>query len=464
MKLLRRLFGARSEVEVPPVPDRIELRIPGGLFADVLRHTTDTTRGEEAGFLLCSVALGDHGTTLLARDWLPVPEEEVIRRGGKFVVEWTPAFNSKAISNALEMGCSLVLVHYHGGTEPELSGDDRVNAEDLFPAISRLLDGRVSGSVVLGAPGASGIFWRDGRPAGTFFRLRVVGDYIDDQYPKPPLRSLGVRRRLDRQNLAIGTRTDELLSAATVAIVGASGGGSHVFQQLLHQGVGTLIVVDPQLVEESNLGRLVGSEVYDVDRTPKTEVALRLARRVDPRTKVVPVQEAFPSPSVIVALKQADVVVACVDTWRVREQLNEFCRRQHIPYVDIGINIETADGRLERADGQLIVVTPDSACMRCLPILSDAVLERERKERPPGYDRNPDAAGDPQVVSMNGTLASEACNAVLDLITGYSGGKRGPGWWQYDGRGGTLEQIDPPPRHRPGCPGCAQFGHGDPSI
>ena len=62
---------------------------------------------------------------------------------------------------------------------------------------------------------------------------------------------------------------------------------------------------------------------------------------------------------------------------------------------------------------------------------------------------------------MNGTLASEACNAVLDLITGYSGGARGAGWWLYDGRAGVFERVVEMPR-RMGCPACAQAGHGDP--
>ncbi len=71
------------------------------------------------------------------------------------------------------------------------------------------------------------------------------------------------------------------------------------------------------------------------------------------------------------------------------------------------------------------------------------------------------AAGDPQVVSMNGVLASEACNAALDLVTAYSGGRRGGKMWQYEGRAGQLEQHDLPSR-RSGCAGCAQEGHGDP--
>jgi hypothetical protein len=81
----------------------------------------------------------------------------------------------------------------------------------------------------------------------------------------------------------------------------------------------------------------------------------------------------------------------------------------------------------------------------------------------PGYDRDPNAPGDAQVVSMNGTLASEAANTVLDLITGYSGGRRQIGWWQYNGRDGTMAPLDEPVKRRADCPGCAEQGHGDPA-
>jgi len=95
-----------------------------------------------------------------------------------------------------------------------------------------------------------------------------------------------------------------------------------------------------------------------------------------------------------------------------------------IPLRDIGIAIRTAGERLVTADGQLVASQPGEPCMRCW-FITDSVLAAERRDRAPGYDRNPDAPGDPQVVSMNGRLASEACNCVLDLITGYSGGRRG---------------------------------------
>jgi hypothetical protein len=134
-----------------------------------------------------------------------------------------------------------------------------------------------------------------------------------------------------------------------------------------------------------------------------------------------------------------------------------------IPLVDIGMTIETRGERLVRADGQVILSMPGRACLRCW-FVTDAILDLERREKPAGYDRNPDAPGDPQVVSMNGTLASEASNCVLDLLTGYSGGERGARWfWQYDGRRGQLDRVRLP-SHRGNCPACAEERLGDPLV
>ncbi len=243
-------------------------------------------------------------------------------------------------------------------------------------------------------------------------------------------------------------------------MVGVSGGGSHVFQQLAYQGVGTLIAIDDQCVDESNLGRMVGAGFSDIDVTPKTEVARRVAHAVDPGINVIEVHERFPSTAAIDAMRSADVVIACLDTFRARADVNAFCRRYLIPLVDIGITIRSRGEHLALAQGQVAVSLPGQPCLRCW-LLTDAVLDKERRERPPGYDRNPDARGEPQVVSMNGTLASEACNCVLDLLTGYSGGERGGKVWLYDGRAGSLTPTDLPSA-RPGCPACAEEGLGDP--
>jgi molybdopterin/thiamine biosynthesis adenylyltransferase len=232
---------------------------------------------------------------------------------------------------------------------------------------------------------------------------------------------------------------------------------------LAHLGLGRIVVIDDEVVEDVNLGRMIGSQPADANKALKTEVMARVIEGIDPSIVVEQVPHRFPARETLEPLKTVDIVIACVDSFVAREEINTFCRRYDIPLIDIGLGIETKEGRLISAYGQLTVAMPSSACLRCSPLLSDAVLEKERLERPPGYDRNAYAVGDPQIVSMNGVLASEAVNMALDLITGYANGKRDSNWWLYDGRAGTMTKCDPFGR-RVDCPACAEQGHGDPRF
>jgi molybdopterin/thiamine biosynthesis adenylyltransferase len=460
-----RLLGGRSTspapVESTPClePLSVDVRIEADLLAVVRERVEDFTRGEEAGFLVCAVSELPGRFVLLAREWLPIPESEIERNVQGSVLSWSAKFNGEALQRAFDLNGTLVLVHSHGRAHPHFSSDDRRKEPPVFAPASRMLDPFPTGSMLLGAGDAVGSFWRAGERNVRFRRLVVLGETIS-VWRSEPL-APRARKRLARLAPVIGPEGDAKLADVRVAVIGISGGGSHVVQQLAHQGVGALIPDDDELVDETNLGRVVGATHVDVDRTRKTDLAERVAKAIDPDISVVKVNERFPSPAAIEALKSADVIVSCVDTFRAREAINLFCRRYLIPLVDIGMTIETRGERLVRADGQVIVSIPGYPCMRCW-FLTDAVLAREEREHPAGYDRNPDAPGDPQVVSMNGTLASEACNCVLDLVTGYSGGERGARWWLYDGRSGQLERHETP-SHRPDCPACAEQRLGDPT-
>ena len=435
------------------------------MFAQVRQHVEDWREGEQGAFMVCGQATAGGIDVLLARTWEPIPAvPSGSTSSGEYGLEWSPQYSASILAKADRASAALVLIHSHGGsTRPALSAADRKSAQSLFPGFSRVLAGKPSGSVVLGSQAAAGEFWRDGQHYAALRQLRVGGAPLQFWPPVAgPTTRAAFKRRHARMVHAIGPESEAKLAAASVAVVGLCGGGSHVVQQLAHMGVGRLVLIDHDVVEDVNLGRMVGSRASDVKkRVLKTDVMRRMIRSIDPDVSAEPIRHAFPDPETLAALKSVDLVVACVDSFLVREQINAFCRRHHLPLIDIGLGIKTDAERLITASGQLIVVTPDSPCLRCGPLLSDSVLERERRERPPGYDANPDAPGEPQVVSMNGTLASEASNAVLDFITGYSGGRRGAGWWLYNARGGEVERCKPSPR-RAGCPACAERGLGDP--
>jgi molybdopterin/thiamine biosynthesis adenylyltransferase len=449
-----------QDAEAIEAHEEIDVRIETDLLASVRAHVEDFTRGEEAGYLVCSVSELPSRFVLLAREWLPIPEWAIERNTDGSVLAWSARFNGEALQRAFDLDATLVLVHSHGVPRPHFSGDDRRKEPPVFAPASRMLDPFPTGSLLLGEKDAAGSFWRGGVRAGDFCRLVVLGDMIEiwRATDLPLLRC----ERLARLAPVIGPEGEAKLAEARVAVIGISGGGSHVVQQLAHQGVGTLIAVDDDTIDESNLGRIVGANYEDIDKMKKTDLAERVATAIDPSIRVEKVEQRFPSPQAIAALKSADIVVACVDTFRAREAINRFCRRYMIPLVDMGMTLDSRGERLIRADGQLIVTIPGRPCMRCW-FITDAVLEREQRERPAGYDRNPDGPpGDPQVVSMNGTLASEACNCVLDLTTCYSGGERGAKWWLYDGRTGQLERQDMPSARRD-CPACAEQRLGDPT-
>jgi molybdopterin-synthase adenylyltransferase len=462
--IARRIGGNTWETADNPsrrTARRVDIRITRKLFETMLDHVENFVQGEEAGFLICSLSHLVDRDVLLAREWMPIPETALTRNTDGSMLAWSAAFNSSVLERAIDLGGSLVLVHSHGGSQPAFSADDRAKEVPLFAAFSRLLFDAPTGTLLLGSGDAAGSLWRNGINELHFGRLVILDETIEvwqsvEAISPEPKR----RKRLIRQSGAIGPQSDVKLASTRVAVLGVSGGGSHVIQQLAHQGVGTLMPVDDQLVEESNLGRLVGASEADIDVSLKTQVARRVVQSVDTSIEVIEVSDRFPSRETLDVLRSADIIVACVDTFYARNTVNSFCRRYLIPLIDIGLTLRSHRERLVLADGQVITSLPGHACMRCW-FVSDAVLGSEREAHPPGYDLDPDAPGDPQVVSMNGVLASEACNCVLDLITGYSGGQRGAKVWQYEGRSGRLEPAELPPR-RADCPACAEEAHGDP--
>lgn len=459
-----RLLGLQATGAPAPTfaaPRRaLDVRISSVLFARVRAHVEDFSRGEEAGFLICGLSRLPDRDVLLAREWIPIPEHEIGRGENGSVLSWSAQFNSSVLARALDSDCAPVLVHSHGSPSPRFSGDDRRKERPLFGAFSRILGEVPTGTLLLGRGDAVGSFWFDGRDELDFRALIVAGETIEVWDATKHPRAMAPRARLTRQSVAIGPASEERLTQATVAVIGLSGGGSHVLQQLAHQGVGTLVAIDDELVEEANLGRLVGAREEDINVTLKVDVARRVASGIDRDINMVRLPERFPSRATIEALKTADVIVACVDRFDARTAVNVFARRYLVPLVDIGMTIRSNGERLASANGQLIVTVPGQPCMRCW-FLTDALLAKERAERPISYDRTPDRAGDPQVVSMNGVLASEAANSVLDLITGYSDGHRGTKVWRYDGRAGELVQCELPAA-RTRCPACAEEAHGDP--
>ncbi|MDB5388767.1 MAG: thiamine/molybdopterin biosynthesis protein [Planctomycetaceae bacterium] len=229
----------------------------------------------------------------------------------------------------------------------------------------------------------------------------------------------------------LGAGSDAIFADAQIGVVGLGGGGSHIVQQLAHIGISHLRLFDPDSIdpEGTNLNRLVGATATDVRvGTPKTAIAARLVLGINPSADLVLVQK--PWQESIGILRNCDVIVGCVDTFRGRQELERAARRFHIPYIDIGMDVH-AFGDDYLLTGQVFLSLPGDKCMTCFGLLREDLLALEASRYGAAGIRQ-------QVIWPNGVLASTAVGLVIRLLAPWSPQAIGPVLLEYDGNRGTV--------------------------
>jgi len=227
----------------------------------------------------------------------------------------------------------------------------------------------------------------------------------------------------------LGPLLPNALDHARIAVIGLSGGGSHVVQQLAHVGFQNYLLFDPDEIEGTNLTRLVGATMADVDaRAPKTEIACRVIQSVQPKAII----RAFPTRWQVHAehLKCADLIFACVDSFLARRDIEMLARRYRIPLIDIGMDVRR-QGNGFRMAGQSVLCLPHGPCLFCQRVLTPELLAQEGTAYGSAGPR-------PQVVWANGVLASTAVGMAIDLLTAWSGDEAVCPFATLDGNLGTL--------------------------
>ncbi|HTR69470.1 MAG TPA: adenylyltransferase/sulfurtransferase MoeZ [Mycobacteriales bacterium] len=147
------------------------------------------------------------------------------------------------------------------------------------------------------------------------------------------------------------------LKNARVLAVGAGGLGSPALMYLAAAGVGTLGIVDFDVVDESNLQRQVIHGQSDVGR-PKAVSAMESVREINPLVNVILHQERLDSSNVMDIFAGYDLIVDGTDNFATRYLVNDACVLLNKPYVW---------GSIYRFDGQASVFWSEHGpCYRCL--------------------------------------------------------------------------------------------------
>jgi hypothetical protein len=429
------------------------LRIPADVHQKLLADLRRPHRFAAERVAFCRAHLGNRGgATMLAlvADFWSVPDDQYVddpTSGARI--------NGTAIRTAmqevLDSRAGILHVHLH-----DLKGVPRFGAMDRAE-IPRLVDSlrgtdanRVHGMLVLSPDSAEAWLAFPGSELQPATKVAIVGRPMTlvgrtmDQRPQ----------RFVRQSF-LGPQSENIVGSARVGIVGLSGGGSHVAQQLAHVGFADFALFDEQRIDESNLHRLVGGTEADVAaKRLKVEIASRTILAVRGRAHVDAIPRRWQDAAE--DLRTCDIVFGCLDGFDERRQLEISCRRYLIPYIDIGMDVRSVGAAPARVVGQVMLSLPGAHCMQCLGFLNERTLTQEAQ-------RYGDAGDNPQVVWANGALASTAVGMGVDLLTGWSRRHEDAEYLSYDGNAGTLTpHVRLEFRPQAPCPHHSILGIGDP--
>jgi len=217
---------------------------------------------------------------------------------------------------------------------------------------------------------------------------------------------------------------------AKVLLVGAGGLGAPAALYLAAAGIGTLGLVDDDVVDASNLQRQV---IHNTERigTPKTESARLTIEALNPDVEVIEHRTRLDSSNIVEILAEYDVIVDGADNFPTRYLLNDASVRLRKPVVSASIL---------SFDGQISTFVPfEGPCYRCL------------YPTPPPAELAPSCSANGVLGVMAGTMGTLQANEVLKLVLGIGDPLVGR-LLLYEALGTRFTELKV--RRDPNCPIC----------
>ena len=154
----------------------------------------------------------------------------------------------------------------------------------------------------------------------------------------------------------VGVEGQEKIMNARVLVVGAGGLGAPVSLYLAAAGIGTIGIVDADVVDLSNLQRQVIHFTKDVG-VPKVKSAEEKIKAINPDVKVDTYYEFLDSSNALDIIKEYDFIVDGTDNFPVKFLINDACVMAGKPF---------SHGGILRFNGQTFTHLPGTACYRCM--------------------------------------------------------------------------------------------------
>lgn len=405
------------------------LRISADDYAVIQTHLFPEDGKEAIAFALCGRAQAADRLVFTVHEVLTLPYDHCDREDD--YLHWHTDDVLPLLDKAMTKHMAVMRIHSHPGGWAHFSKADLATDHEFF---GNLMNGWCED----GLSHLSAIMLPGGRIIGRVYfadksmqeldSVLVVGEriqsvlYEEEPEDAPPEEAL-------RNIQAFGEGTYNTFKHLRIGVVGCSGTGCHVIEQLMRLQVGELVLVDPDTIEAKNLNRLVGTGKRDIGKLKVHFYKNYVERkRLGIRVLEFP-YNLYQSDKARRALSTCDIIFGCVDSASGRMLMNHISTFYLIPYIDVGVSLE-ADGLggVSYVGAQMDYVIPGKSSLMSRGSVDAGAADAELKQlftpelyvqlRKEKYIRNVQVDR-PAVISVNGLIAYLAVLNLIDRMVGF---------------------------------------------
>ncbi|MES2649388.1 MAG: ThiF family adenylyltransferase [Bacteroidota bacterium] len=407
----------------------LQLRL-SGLHHELLKEHLLPADGKEAiAVALCGRYSSNDKIILTIHELILIPYNECYTRSSDLLV-WPTQRVFPFFEKIGKYEYALLKIHSHPGGYSEFSNTDDKSDFEFFDS--------TFGWAINNKPHASAVMLPNGTIFGRFFfedlhhqpinKILIAGDEIliyDEN------KVITMDKFSARTIQTFGERTYSQLKKMTIGIVGCSGTGSPVIEQLVRLGVGNIVLVDPDIVEYKNLNRILNTTHKDAEaKRPKVEIIAEVINKIGLGTIVSSCEKnLYDDIKTLRQLIECDVIFGCMDSVDGRYLLNQLCAFYLIPYFDLGVKLE-ADGKggIEKICASVHYIQPakSSLISRGVYTMEDVFAAGQYRKNAEEFENLKKNAyiknvnvNNPAVISVNMNIASHAVNEFLNRIHSY---------------------------------------------
>ena len=375
---------------------------------------------EAAAILLCAKS-SDH--RLLVKELMLVPHDTCkVRLPNR--ITWPGTSIEEAIDKAEPENLSIILIHSHPGGMFDFSSHD--NDSDL-----RTIPSLFEGISLPTALHGSAIMTPDGAIRARIYQKDLSFENVESVICSSE--DIAIWRAsktgsLEKRPMTFSSAMSDDLRYLTACIVGVSGTGSIVAEQLARMGIGRLILIDFDKVELKNLNRILNSTLKDaIEGRFKTEIFASRSALYRDDIDVHCIESSINCREAIDAAGDADLLFCCVDSFEGRQICDRVASAFLQPLFDVAVTIptrKTLNEGIAIADvcGRLDYVFPGGSTLFDRGVYSPESLRNEylRAVAPGDHDEQVEAGylkgvieEAPSVITLNMRAAS-AC--VMEFV------------------------------------------------